>query len=192
MIATKSILVIVAVSLFGLVAGCQAQVQAQGACPNVTLIPNFNATAYMGLWYESAKYPAIFETGGSCVTAKYTLLPNGTVAVENSQYNKYTHSPLTIKGNAVVVGNAKLLVNFPSVPGGAKTGSNYWVLHTDYVNYSVVFSCSQKSSTSHTEILWILTRAKSPSVQTILDAVKVITKNKLSVDNLRVTAQDNC
>ncbi|XP_055916265.1 apolipoprotein D-like [Eupeodes corollae] len=192
MIASKSILALIAIGLFGLVISCDAQIKVEGACPNVTVIPNFNATAYMGLWYESAKYPVIFETGGICVTANYTLLQDGSVEVINSQKNKYIHLPISIKGNAVVVDNAKLLVNFPSIPGPAKTGSNYWVLDTDYVNYSVVFSCSQSSSTSHTEVLWILTRAKNPSVQTIIDAVKVISKNKLSVDNLKVTKQENC
>lgn len=39
----------------------------------------------MGVWYEIEKYFAIFEFGGKCVQANYTLNSNNTVKVVNRQ-----------------------------------------------------------------------------------------------------------
>jgi lipocalin len=39
----------------------------------------------MGKWYEVEKYFAIFELGGTCITARYTDFGNGTVEVLNTQ-----------------------------------------------------------------------------------------------------------
>lgn len=39
---------------------------------------------YFGLWYEQQRYFAAFELGLSCVTAEYSLLPDGNVKVNNT------------------------------------------------------------------------------------------------------------
>ena len=45
-----------------------------GSCPNYTVVPAINLTAYMGKWYEIEKYPAIFEVDMTCNYAHYNLV----------------------------------------------------------------------------------------------------------------------
>ncbi len=39
---------------------------------------------YVGKWYEIKRYPMFFEDENKCVTAEYTLNPDGTIGVLNS------------------------------------------------------------------------------------------------------------
>ena len=56
--------------------------------------------------------------------------------------NSRTGSPASIEGSATLSDEktvGKLSVVFPSLPG--QIAAPYWILDTDYDNYSVVFSC---------------------------------------------------
>jgi lipocalin len=46
---------------------------------------------YQGRWYQiyGNNFDQLFEKYSSCITADYTLVPNGNVSVLNSQYEKY-------------------------------------------------------------------------------------------------------
>uniref|UniRef100_A0A1I8PPQ0 Apolipoprotein D n=1 Tax=Stomoxys calcitrans TaxID=35570 RepID=A0A1I8PPQ0_STOCA len=172
--------------------GVSGQVTSAQCCPtNIEVVPNFDIPQYMGTWYEYAKYPTIFEGDGVCVKAEYTLQNDGVVAVKNSQVNAKNGSADEIVGTATVVSNGKLLVKFPFSPS-FNAVSNYWVLDTDYCTYSVVYSCqdidNQQSSTS----VWILTRERLPTQDTIAKAKKVLTDNGISLDPLTYTNQSGC
>nr|XP_014103575.1 apolipoprotein D [Bactrocera oleae]XP_036225797.1 apolipoprotein D [Bactrocera oleae] len=185
----KTILTIVALALFGI---AQAQVQFSGACPcNVQVQPNFDVAAYLGTWYEYAKYPAFFEANGKCIKAEYTLRNNSQVGVVNSMINEATNQTTDIDGYAVVVENAKLLVTFAVSPA-FNVSSNYWVLSTDYNNYSVVYSCQPTQDDSHSLIVWILTRERIPSAELIARAENVLTSNGISLNQLVITDQSGC
>jgi lipocalin len=113
-----------------------------GSCPNVQVQKNFQVNSYLGKWYSYQQYPAVFSDGGSCVIAQYGLNPNGTVSVFNSQLSK-NGQYLSVEGFASLVAPGKLFVEFPgSSSMGLKEDGNYWVLSTDYSNYSVVYFCS--------------------------------------------------
>lgn len=45
---------------------------------------DFDATRYMGTWYEIARLPHPFEQGLDFVKAEYTLAENGVIRVRNS------------------------------------------------------------------------------------------------------------
>ncbi|XP_011177881.1 apolipoprotein D [Zeugodacus cucurbitae] len=185
----KTILTIVALAFVGI---AQAQVQFSGGCPcNVQVQPDFDVAAYLGTWYEYAKYPVYFEANGKCIQAQYTLKDNGQVGVVNSMIDQTTDQPSDIVGYAVVVENAKLLVTFPVSPA-YNVSSNYWVLSTDYTNYSVVYSCQPTQDDSHSIIVWILTRAQQPSAELIEKAENVLTSNGVSLSQLVVTNQSDC
>ncbi|XP_057656922.1 apolipoprotein D-like isoform X1 [Diorhabda carinulata] len=119
-----------------------AQIPSVGSCPNVETVQNFDVARYLGKWFEMERYFAIFELGGKCVTAEYSLHDNGTVHVRNQQLQFYTEAQTTIDGTARLASNtgeAKLLVTFPSLP--VTFDAPYWVVETDYDSYSVVWSC---------------------------------------------------
>ena len=52
-----------------------------------TYVDELNLSQYDGTWYEVYDdiFDETFQKGGSCVTAEYTLLENGTVGVRNSE-----------------------------------------------------------------------------------------------------------
>ncbi|RZB40234.1 apolipoprotein D-like [Asbolus verrucosus] len=94
-------------------------------------------------WYEAERYFSVFEFGGKCVTADYNYDNNGAVNIINQQISALTGIRSTIEGLGNNIGRsdeAKLSISFPSLP--VNFDAPYWVLDTDYDNYSVVWSCS--------------------------------------------------
>lgn len=108
---------------------------------------------YMGTWYEIARFDHRFERGLSEVTATYTLLPDGTVRVDNRGYKH--HEPYDVCHTAE--GRAK--VPDPSQPGKLKVSfflsfySDYYVLELDREGYNYALIGSSTDN-----YLWILSR----------------------------------
>ncbi|CAH1116668.1 unnamed protein product [Phaedon cochleariae] len=183
--------IIVVFALVSLV-GTYAQ-SPSSSCPEVSVVQNFNATGYLGKWYEQMKYPFIFELDAKCISAEYSLNPNGTVRVLNQQINIGTGHPNSIEGTARLdstTGEAKLLVNFPTAP--IHFDSPYWVVATDYVSYSVVWSCAEVPLIGKSTHAWILTRERNPSRDLIDKALSVFEKQHLSTTSLLTTDQQDC
>lgn len=107
---------------------------------------------YMGLWYEIARFDHRFERGLSGVTATYTLLPNGSVRVENRGCKQTSPDRCH-----TAIGRAKMPDT--SQPGKLKVSfflwfySDYYVLELDSENYSYALIGS-----SSDKYLWILSR----------------------------------
>lgn len=84
---------------------------------------------------------------------------------------------------------AKLTINFPTASG---TDAPYWVLDTDYQNYSVVYSCTSYGSYLSLRTVWILTRDRHPDQMYITRAYDVLHAHKVSKSFLTTTAQSGC
>ncbi|XP_023303348.2 apolipoprotein D-like [Lucilia cuprina] len=169
-----------------------AQVVFQGSCPeNVKVVSDFNVEKYLGKWYEYAKYPAYFEMEGKCVTALYSLSDDGNVTVKNTLINEKTNVLTDILGTASLVANGKLLVKFPVSPA-ITVSSNYWILDTDYDNYTVIYSCVPVTTNTHATIAWILTRQALPEPTIIEKAVSVLKENNVSLREMTITNQISC
>jgi apolipoprotein D and lipocalin family protein len=119
-------------------------------------VPSLDLKRYLGVWHEIARYPNPFQKGCDSATARYTLLPDGTLEVLNTCQNQ-DGSWRSVLGTARVVDTvtgAKLKVSF--VPAWLRwTGigwGDYWVvdLAPDYT-YAVV-------SEPRRRYLWILSR----------------------------------
>lgn len=114
-------------------------------------VENFDIKRYMGEWYEIARYENIFERGLTDVRTRYSLLPDGTVKVENRGTNHHGKTR-TIYGTA--------FQPHPGTPAHLKVSFFWWfasdyniiMLAPDY-SYSVV-------SGHHGKYLWILAREK--------------------------------
>ncbi|XP_056645346.1 apolipoprotein D-like [Diorhabda sublineata] len=169
-----------------------AQIPSVGSCPNVETVQHFDVARYLGKWFEMERYFAIFELGGKCVTAEYSLHDNGTVHVRNQQLQFYTEAQTTIDGTARLASNtgeAKLLVTFPSLP--VAFDAPYWVVETDYDSYSVVWSCVDLSILNF-QNAWILTRERVPSTATMEKAYMALKKQNISRTYFLKTNQANC
>ncbi len=51
-----------------------------GSCKPFSVVQSFNLTAYMGVWYEIRRFPAIFEKGLYCGYATYNLVQDSSGA----------------------------------------------------------------------------------------------------------------
>ncbi|XP_042878650.1 apolipoprotein D-like [Penaeus japonicus] len=168
-----------------------------GSCSNQAVVQNFDLNSYLGKWYEIEKYFAIFELGGKCITAEYSLLPNGGIKVVNTQTNVISGTESSAEGQAVLAdpasGEAKLVVSF-SPFGGAPSGGdgNYWVLDTDYTSYAVVWSCAFDVKVANGQFLWILMRDQNPDPQRLNYVRSLIHNRGLDLTRLQRTDQTNC
>jgi len=135
-----------------------------GRCPVVPVKDGFDATKYVGAWYEIRSYFAIFELGVNCSLANYTLLPNNRIRVNNSG-TVFNHNHTRVMTNATGVAfapnpaiPAKLVVMFDNMN---RTG-DYWVVETDYNNFAVVWACKNiAGGFFHEEHSWVLGRSPS-------------------------------
>ncbi|KAL3881462.1 hypothetical protein ACJMK2_027902 [Sinanodonta woodiana] len=174
-----------------LVTGSLAQVFSFGKCPSIQLKQNFQLGSYLGKWYEKRRFFAIFETFGSCVSANYSLKDDGHVKVVNQEYIKFLKKDNVAIGDAYVPDAnepAKLKVKFGSGPLG-----DYWVLDTDYDNYSIVYSCNSYGGIFKIEFSWILTRERNGlSDAKIQKLLQSMSSSGINVERFSVTDQSNC
>jgi len=138
-----------------------------GQCPTPTLQENFDAPSYMGLWHEQARDSSMPWESNDCQQARYSLNPDGTVAVLNSQYDPKTDQVTSAAAVATFDGAQGKVKFFPYAPAG-----DYRVLYTDY-EVAVVYSCDTYLL-AKTEYIWILTRSQEPIEAYIYQALQVI------------------
>ena len=63
-------------------------------------VENFDSQAYLGTWYEIARFDFKFERGLSKVTANYSLNPDGSIKVLNRGFNQEKGKWQEAKGKA--------------------------------------------------------------------------------------------
>jgi apolipoprotein D and lipocalin family protein len=119
-------------------------------------VPELDVAQYMGRWYQVLGAPTneIFQGYGTCLTADYGVLSNGSVSVLNSQLDK--------SGNLEQIAGYAYYKN-ASEPGkltvylqGTPFDGPYWVVKlgevkNDQYQYSIITVPSKIS-------LWVITR----------------------------------
>ena len=138
---------------------------------------------YSGLWYEIARLPNSFEKGLECVTATYTLKPNGKVEVLNQGFSAKKGKFKSSKGKAWVPdGNypGRLKVSFFWPFAG-----NYYIisLDTDY-QYALVGDPSR-------EYLWVLARTRKLDGAIYAELLSTARTHGFATDQL-VRVQHDC
>ncbi|CAH1099412.1 unnamed protein product [Psylliodes chrysocephalus] len=161
----------------------------QGTCPDLEVVQNFNVTAYLGRWYEHAKYPTLQEEGGRCVLTDYSI-KDGAIRLRNEMIFLDLF-PVHLDGT----------LNFTSTNGEAKLMVTpdilkirhvpYWVLSTDYTSYSVMWYCREILGFTSGKP-WILTRERNPPNSVLEIAYQVLKDNNISLEKLEKTDQANC
>ncbi|XP_059055032.1 apolipoprotein D-like [Achroia grisella] len=186
-----SILRAIAVFLCGLRL-CRSQLAFPGNCPDISAMVDFDPTRYTGKWYEAEKYFFLFEFGGKCVTANFETKDDGIMTVTNKQLSSFTGIQSEIDGEATQISRSdegKLSVRFPSLP--VNVAAPYWVVDTDYDNYSIIWSCND-FGLFHTRNSWILTRERNPPLSVMEKVYKSLDKNNINRSYFLRTDQSNC
>lgn len=149
---------------------------------------NFNPFDYQGKWYEIARYPTlVWEQDCETAEANYVWdAENSQLLVENVCLDQYQKFKRSRTGRAKLVDpmdKSKLMLKFTDgLPAGPE--SPYWVIRTDYVNYSIVSEPTKK-------FLWVLTREPdlySEDIPYVKDAVRRLgfDPNKLVFSKSRI------
>ncbi|CAL1294121.1 unnamed protein product [Larinioides sclopetarius] len=176
------------VVVFAFPVDADAQKIKTGKCPAVEVKKNFNAKEYAGVWYEIERNPTSFELGSKCTSAVYGD-EGDFLSVTNRAVDIKTGKARSIHGKATIPNKnvpAKLKVKFDKVP---RVG-DYWVLDTDYKQYSVVFSCVSLEDGLKIEYLWILSRTPTLDQNVKENIYKLLDERKISRDDLSATIQD--
>lgn len=199
------------ITLLSLASVAYTQLPSKESCPrDIPVEQNFTQNLYLGVWYEQANYPTFFALGGKCTTAKYTLRNDGNIAVYNTMINRlwvaFLSPLLPIKtlftfhstGNLTAIeGYAKADADEPAkltsvFPGYPIPDSMYWVVSTDYYNYSMVWSCRDLEEGGSSRFAWILTRLRQASDEVMQMAYDVFDTNGISRKFLKKTSQTGC
>jgi len=140
-----------------------------GQCPTVSTKLDFDATPYLGDWYQQQGNPTWYQPAEvQCVRATYGANDDGSISVHNVDSNPdpdhgWQTGEVCGYATATDVGGV-FEVHFPfnPVPG------DYEVLETDYESYACVWSCfSDPLGLTHTEIGYILTREQEYNQETV-------------------------
>jgi len=184
----------------------QGQVFTQGKmCPTPDVVQGFDVSRYMGKWFSYQEFP-FRDADTRCILANYTLNADNTVRVVNVAvipfYVGKADCPLfrnvVVDGYATIpdaAEPAKLKVNFPSGRTPDEAG-DYWVLDTDYDNYTVVYSCqmtiTDDMQMGKIESAWVLTRRMGEKPGN-LDAINsLFSNNDIDIGNFKVVKQEGC
>ncbi|KAJ8723730.1 hypothetical protein PYW07_007710 [Mythimna separata] len=153
-----------------------------GQCDeSIPVVSDFKADLYSGRWYDVESYPSTFQSG-TCNTATYTLNPDGTLTIENTQVVNQLQQ--TVTGSAVpstTDGSAKFKVTITDSSGNDLT-TNYWILATDYETYSFVYSCRNINEYYRQVFSWklgkepIIPQNAENIINDIIDNVQVLSE----------------
>lgn len=154
-----------AMSLLLITLLCLASSSCKGQNVDNSTVKSLDLDAYLGTWYEIARFDHVFEKGLTHAMARYTLNEDGTIVVMNSGIKDGKDK--ASKGKAKVTDTPGLLrVSFF---GPFYSDYRVMLLAEDY-SYALVGSGSSK-------FLWILSRTPKMSGD-VLDKILTEASNR--------------
>jgi apolipoprotein D and lipocalin family protein len=121
---------------------------------------------YMGKWYEIARLPNSFEEGLICITAEYSISPEGDITVVNRGYDpdgKGSWNEVTGKAwipDTLAPGKLKVQFFWPFA-------GDYYIMHLDTgYQHALIGDPSRK-------FLWVLSRTASLPEETIRELLDI-------------------
>ncbi|CAG4957190.1 unnamed protein product [Colias eurytheme] len=131
-----------------------------GQCDTtIQAMPNFNFASFQGLWHEVYKYPTS-RSYGKCINQEFGALSGNTVNVVSRHIQNET---LYETSNTATVsttdGSGRLTITIPSANGPVTIP--FWILSTDYGNYTLAYGCVNINSEQRRVYSWMLGRRKS-------------------------------
>ena len=153
---------------FSLLIATAASLRVDGPCrTDIRPRDGFNQQQYMGLWYELERYEDNFATfeGSECGTAIYATTHDGGIRLhlegrlDGQQWEEVGYGEVAFLHLEPVPAIWNTSFNVPGSEEGHLT-----ILSTDYINYSLVWSCEDLPDGNSNESFWFLSR--SPGLPT--------------------------
>jgi lipocalin len=161
-------------------------------CPNIQVKQEFDVNLYLGKWYEIEKFYLIWAANQRCIEAIYTPIDSTTIGVNNSGLDIRTNEWVNQLGKGLIKDAsepAKLEIEFKVGP--ITNRGTYWVIDTDYTNYSLVYSCSKILGLKF-EYAWILARDRTLDSNVIQQAKNMLKMYNIDISKFLVSDQNNC
>jgi len=181
------------VTLLLFAVSCHAfKISTRDYCPPKPATMNpFDASKFLGDWYQVNGLPAFFSPEGtSCIRAKYGEMDYGKVSVRNTAVTPSGGFD-EICGYADVPNPsypAELLVHFPFAPA-----SDYWILDSDYENFTSIYTCVDVFGIIKIEFAWILVRDPNNVTYEIMNqALDAYKAQNLSTENFLPVSHEGC
>merc|ERR1711963_47235 len=174
------------------VSGFSFKISTRDYCPpKPTTMNPFDASKFLGDWYQVQGLPAFFQPAGtSCIRATYGEMDYGKISVRNVALNPSGDFD-EICGYAEVPNPtypAELLVHFPFSPPG-----DYWLLDTDYENFASVYACTDILGITKIEFAWILVGdPNNVSYAAINSALNAYKSQNLTTEFFEPVSQKGC
>jgi len=152
-----------------------------GIPENVKPVDSFDATRYLGTWYEIARLDHAFERGLTQVTATYSLRADGGLKVVNQGWSAQDGTWKSATGKAFFVkdpGQGYLKVSF----FGPFYGS-YVVFDLDRVGYQYALVAGPNTS-----YLWLLSR--TPALEAAKQRELIAKAKALGFDTTKLVIVD--
>lgn len=149
-----------------------------------TVVASVDLKKYTGKWYEIARLPNFFERKLKCVSATYTLRPDGKITVLNA--GNYIEDPKKSTSSTGVA-----WVPDKNVPAKLKVqffwpfSGDYWIMHLDK-DYRFVLVGDPA-----TKYLWILAREKTIDESTYKMLLQKAVDNGYNVETI-IRVEQNC
>jgi len=164
--------------------------ETRASCPTVSTKSTFDIEKYLGDWYQVQGIPSFFQPADThCVRATYTRRDDLSINVRN--IGIFGSGDKEICGHADSkdeANPAQLKLYFPGTPEG-----DYWVLDTDYENWSAVYSCGDIFGLIKFEYAFALTRTPQPSAEVIAAVDKAYTDQGVSLEEfIDVPQPEDC
>ncbi|MED7788489.1 lipocalin family protein [Francisella sp. 19X1-34] len=131
---------------------------------NIQPVKNFQASKYLGKWYEIARFDNSFEKGMTNVYAQYSLNPDGSIKVINSGVTPSTGKRSYADGVAKFVENKN--IGFLKVSFFRPFYGAYIVFKLDD-NYKYAYVAGNNK-----DYLWLLSRTKTVPQNVKQDFIK--------------------
>lgn len=156
---------------------------ATSASACIKTVPSVDLHRYVGIWYEIARNPVIFEPKCACARQVLTALDDGKVGVYNTCDKRDPNGKLLeVRGTAspTDASDAKLSVDF-----GFLWKGDYWVIALDpEYRYAVVTDRFGYS-------LYILSR--TPTLEpSLFEKALAAAQSQVSIRRLKMTQQEGC
>lgn len=153
-------------------------ISAAKKCPKTfETVSDFKIDDYLGKWYEIGRYLNSFQSNtSSCTYGTLDLKTNGDISVINT--NIKSGKRTSVEGTAKVSFpdevplQGKISVSFFNKP----FTPNYFVMETDYENYSIVWNCNNIGENESSEQAWVLSKSSELTEEIQLKVDKAVEK----------------
>ncbi|CRL00825.1 CLUMA_CG014076, isoform A [Clunio marinus] len=183
------------------------QIPAFGRCPNkYKPMKDFNKYQFMGKWYEVERFYLMRDIIAKCVAVTFERFDDGKIYVNNVYTNRLLVENILYK--ETIAGKFKLTsgenrgifnIRYERFPAAllpdflsfVNFNTTMTVLHTDYKNFAILWSCRNINQFAHIERSWLMTREQSPSELVIQSAYGFL--DKFGLRNYFIKSdQSNC